>query len=78
MRTLVDGFREMVHLIADTFRLWWRNLLPMVTWFLAGYVGFTGVRIDGAIWLAEAPALESGRRAVLGRRTAADHRHRSA
>ena len=40
MRTIVDGFREMVHLIGDTFRLWWRNLLPMATWFLAGYVGF--------------------------------------
>ncbi len=41
MRTLVDGFREMVHLIGDTFRLWWRNLLPMATWCLAGFVGFT-------------------------------------
>ena len=37
MRTIVDGFREMVHLIGDTFRLWWRNLLPLATWFLAGY-----------------------------------------
>ena len=52
MRTIVDGFREMVHLIADTFRLWWRNLLPLVTWFLAGYVGFRA-SISGAIWLAE-------------------------
>lgn len=51
MRTLVDGFREMVHLIGDTFRLWWRNLLPLTTWFLAGFVGFT-VCVNGAIWLA--------------------------
>jgi hypothetical protein len=52
MRTIVDGFREMVHLIADTFRLWWRNLLPMATWFLAGYAGFRA-SIVIAIWLAE-------------------------
>jgi hypothetical protein len=50
MRTIVDGFREMVHLLGDTFRLWWRNLLPLVTWFLAGYVGFRA-SIQGAIWL---------------------------
>jgi hypothetical protein len=52
MRTIVDGFREMVHLIGDTFRLWWRNLLPMTTWFLAGYVGFKAC-MGGAIWLSE-------------------------
>ena len=52
MRTIVDGFRELVHLIADTFRLWWRNLLPLITWYLAGYVGFRA-SINGAIWLAE-------------------------
>ncbi len=52
MRTIVDGFREMVHLIGDTFRLWWRNLLPMATWFLAGYVGFK-VCLQSAIWLDE-------------------------
>ena len=52
MRTIVDGFREMVHLIGDTFRLWWRNLLPMATWFLAGYVGFKAEHAS-AIWLAE-------------------------
>ncbi|MFG1819127.1 hypothetical protein ACGFIF_35560 [Kribbella sp. NPDC049174] len=52
MRTIVDGFREMVHLIGDTFRLWWRNLLPMTTWFLAGYVGFK-LSMSSAIWLAE-------------------------
>jgi hypothetical protein len=52
MRTIVDGFREMVHLIGDTFRLWWRNLLPLVTWFLAGYVGFRA-SIEAAIWLDE-------------------------
>ncbi|WP_350279949.1 hypothetical protein [Kribbella sp. HUAS MG21] len=51
MRALVDGFREMVHLIGDTFRLWWKNLLPMTTWWLAGFVGFT-VCSQGAIWLA--------------------------
>ncbi|MEV6284572.1 hypothetical protein [Kribbella sp. NPDC051770] len=52
MRTIVDGFREMVHLIGDTFRLWWRNLLPLVTWFLAGYVGFRA-SISAAIWLGQ-------------------------
>ncbi len=52
MRTIVDGFREMVHLIGDSFRLWWRNLLPMTTWFLAGYVGFK-VCLQSAIWLDE-------------------------
>lgn len=52
MRTIVDGFIEMVRLIGDTFRLWWRNLLPMVTWFFAGYVGFK-VCMECAIWLAE-------------------------
>ncbi|TCO24727.1 hypothetical protein EV652_108260 [Kribbella steppae] len=52
MRTIVDGFREMVHLIGDSFRLWWRNLLPMTTWFLAGYVGFK-LSMSSAIWLAE-------------------------
>ncbi|GAA2833464.1 hypothetical protein [Kribbella solani] len=52
MRTLVDGFREMVHLILDTFRLWWKNLLPMTTWWLAGYLGFT-VCLQGAIWLGQ-------------------------
>ncbi|ADB29137.1 hypothetical protein Kfla_0006 [Kribbella flavida DSM 17836] len=52
MLTLVDGFREMVHLIGDTFRLWWRNLLPLATWFLAGYVGFRA-SINGAIWLSQ-------------------------
>ena len=52
MRTIVDGFREMVHLIGDTFRLWWRNLLPLATWFLAGYIGFKACT-EGAIWLSE-------------------------
>jgi hypothetical protein len=41
----------MVHLIGDTFRLWWKNLLPLTTWWLAGFVGFT-VCAQGAIWLA--------------------------
>ncbi|MGW7681375.1 hypothetical protein ACWGID_11575 [Kribbella sp. NPDC054772] len=52
MRTLVDGFREMVHLIGDTFRLWWKNLLPMTIWWVAGFTGFT-VCSQGAIWLAQ-------------------------
>lgn len=52
MRTLVDGFREMVHLIGDTFRLWWKNLLPMSTWWAAGFLGFT-LCSQGAIWLAQ-------------------------
>jgi hypothetical protein len=52
MRTIVDGFREMVHLIGDTFRLWWKNLLPMTTWWAAGFLGFT-VCTQGALWLAK-------------------------
>jgi hypothetical protein len=52
MRTLVDGFREMVHLIGDTFRLWWKNLLPMTTWWVAGFLGFT-LCSQGALWLAK-------------------------
>lgn len=52
MRTIADGFRELVQLVADTFRLWWRNLLPLATWFLAGYVGFRA-SIIAAVWLAE-------------------------
>jgi hypothetical protein len=51
MRTLAEGFTETIHLIADTFRLWWRNLLPMLSWYLAGYVGFRA-SIGAAIWLA--------------------------
>lgn len=39
MHTLAEGLQETVRLIADTFRLWWRNLLPLLTWFLAGAVG---------------------------------------
>ena len=52
MRTIADGLREMVQLVADTFRLWWRNLLPLTTWFLAGFVGFRA-SINAAVWLAE-------------------------
>ncbi|GAA0936200.1 hypothetical protein GCM10009554_23530 [Kribbella koreensis] len=52
MRTIVDGFRELIHLVGDTFRLWWRNLLPLTTWFLAGYVGFRA-SIQASIWLDE-------------------------
>ncbi|MFF1818891.1 hypothetical protein ACFVWG_16435 [Kribbella sp. NPDC058245] len=52
MRTLVDGFREMVQLIGDTFRLWWRNLLPLTTWWLVGYAGFKACT-RAAVWLDE-------------------------
>jgi hypothetical protein len=52
MRTIVDGLREMVQLITDALRLWWRNLLPLVSWFLAGYIGFMA-SINAAVWLAE-------------------------
>jgi hypothetical protein len=51
MRTLADGFAESLRLIADSFRLWWRNLLPLTTWFLAGFVGFRA-SITAAVWLA--------------------------
>jgi hypothetical protein len=50
MRTLVEGLIEALRLIADTFRLWWRNLLPLVTWYLAGYLGFR-LSIMVSIWL---------------------------
>lgn len=50
MRTLAEGLHEAVRLIADTFRLWWRNLLPLLTWFLIGYAGFR-FTIIVAIWL---------------------------
>ena len=52
MRTIVDGFREMVHLVGDTFRLWWRNLLPLATWYVAGFLGFR-ISILAAIWLGQ-------------------------
>lgn len=50
MHTLAEGCQEALRLIADTFRLWWRNLLPMLTWFIAGFVGFR-LSITFAIWL---------------------------
>jgi hypothetical protein len=50
MRTFVEGISEAVRLVADMFRLWWRNLLPLVTWYLAGYVGFR-LSILASIWL---------------------------
>lgn len=50
MHTLAEGCQETLRLIADTFRLWWRNLLPMLTWFVAGFVGFR-LSITVAIWL---------------------------
>jgi hypothetical protein len=52
MRALVDGFREMIQLIGDTFRLWWKNLLPMTTWWVGGFLGFA-VCSQAAIWLAQ-------------------------
>ena len=39
MRTLAEGLSEALRLIADTFRIWWRNLLPLMTWYLTGYLG---------------------------------------
>lgn len=50
MHTLAEAFIETLRLIADTFRLWWRNLLPLVTWFLVGYLGFR-LSILVAVWL---------------------------
>jgi hypothetical protein len=50
MHTLAEGLTELVRLVADTFRLWWRNLLPLATWFMVGYVGFR-VATQGAVWL---------------------------
>jgi hypothetical protein len=51
MQTLVDALRQLVHLVGDTFRLWWKNVLPMTTWWLGGFLGFT-VCVQAAIWLA--------------------------
>ncbi len=50
MHTIAEAFTEIVRLIGDTFRLWWKNLVPMLTWFLAGYVAFL-LAVQGAIWL---------------------------
>lgn len=52
MRTLVEGFIEALRLIADSFRLWWRNLLLLATWYVAGFLGFR-ISILAAIWLGQ-------------------------
>jgi hypothetical protein len=52
MHTLAEGLQETVRLIADTFRLWWRNLVPLLTWYLAGYVGLAVAMAFGS-WLGE-------------------------
>jgi hypothetical protein len=50
MRTLAEGLSEALRLIADTFRIWWRNLLPLMTWYLTGYLGLR-LSMLMAIWL---------------------------
>ncbi len=50
MRTIAEAFTEIVRLIGDTFRLWWKNLVPMLGWFFAGYAAFR-LATAGAIWL---------------------------
>src|SRR6266540_3938856 len=50
MRTIAEAFTEIVRLIGDTFRLWLKNLVPMLGWFFAGYAAFR-LATAGAIWL---------------------------
>ncbi|HYU85996.1 MAG TPA: hypothetical protein VEK80_14445, partial [Kribbellaceae bacterium] len=50
MHTIAEAFTEIVRLIGDTFRLWWKNLVAMLSWFFAGYVAFR-LSTQGAIWL---------------------------
>jgi hypothetical protein len=50
MQTIAEAFTEIVRLIGDTFRLWWKNLLALLTWFLAGYLVFKAASL-GAVWL---------------------------
>jgi hypothetical protein len=50
MHTIAEAFTEIVRLIGDMFRLWWKNLVPLLTWFLAGYIAFM-LATQGAIWL---------------------------
>lgn len=50
MRTVTEAGLEIVRLIADTFRLWWRKLLPLTTWYVAGYTALA-LATQGAIWL---------------------------
>lgn len=50
MQIIAEAFIEIVRLIGDTFRLWWKNLVPLVTWFLAGNIVFVAAT-QGAVWL---------------------------
>jgi hypothetical protein len=50
MLTIAEAFTEIVRLIGDTFRLWWKNFVPLVTWFLAGNVVFIAAT-QAAVWL---------------------------
>lgn len=50
MRTIREALLEIVRLVGDTFRLWWKNLVPLMTWFFAGYVVFQ-LATQGAVWL---------------------------
>ncbi len=50
MHAIAEAFTEIVRLIGDTFRLWWNNLVAMLSWFFAGYVAFR-LSTQGAIWL---------------------------
>ncbi len=50
MQIIAEVFTEIVRLIGDTFRLWWKNLVPLVTWFLAGNIVFIAAT-QGAVWL---------------------------
>lgn len=50
MRTVAEAGLEIVRLIADTFKLWWRKLLPLLAWFLTGYIALA-LATQAAIWL---------------------------
>lgn len=50
MKSIAEAFTEIVRLIGDTFRLWWMNVVPLTSWFLAGNVAFL-TATQAAVWL---------------------------
>ena len=50
MKSIAEAFTEIVRLIGDTFRLWWKNFVPLTCWFLAGNVAFLSAT-QAAVWL---------------------------
>ena len=52
MRTITEAGLEIVRLITDMFRLWWRKLLPLLSWYLVGYIALL-LATQAAVWLGE-------------------------